>query len=738
MRISDSRCAYTGRTLSLLAACLGFSLGHITPAHAAITRTGDVTPAPPDAGGSFAGPLRVGNTAFGQLGVTGGPALSLSSGSIIVGDTVTGLGALALVGAGSNLSTTGSNGITIGNLGSGSVLLQATAQLLISNDMVLAADQDAVGNLFAENFGTIVDVNDQIVVGQAGTSLAQISGGARMFADDTIIGQSATGDGRIVVTGNTSLWRQANAMTVGDAGRGDLQVLAQGRIENTNVVMGNAMTSVGLALINGTGSVWETTGFMNIGVNGSATMRVFEGGRATSTGAARLATLAFGEGHAEVSGLSSLWAVGTTVTVGEMGLGTVTVLNGGRVTSTNVVVGDNAGARGEVTVSGAGSLWEITGTLDVSEPGEASLTIGVGGRVSTSGVTRIAAAGELVLAGGRLDVAAAGGVTNNGLILGRGRIAGAVTNALPGEIRTHVGDQLVLGAALTNAGLMNLDGGEFEVLGAATNNGDVDARNATLRFAGGLTNNSGGQLAATGGEVDVFGAATNAVNAQIVVGAEASAVFHDTVTNNGQLFVMPGANALFLENLSFSGGASLNLQLGGVEPPTDLPQVEVGGLASLAGSLQVTLAGGFEPQVGDSFQVLTAAGGRTGFFASEALPTLNSGLAWDVDYAPNSLTLNVVPGLAADFDLDNDVDSADLAEWRGGFGASSGAAQGDGDANGDGDVDGSDFLTWQQQFGSSINSAAAGAAVPEPASWAPLAAAFAGLLSRSRTVRRNR
>jgi T5SS/PEP-CTERM-associated repeat protein len=607
-----------------------------------------------------------------------------------------------------------------------------------NDDLFLAVGDGVSGNLFADNFGTIIDVNDAVVVGQGGTALAQISGGARLFADDSVIGQSASSDGRIVVTGNTSLWQQTNSLTIGEAGRGDVQVLAQGRMENENIVMASSATSVGLALINGTGSVWDTAGFMNVGVAGTATLRIFDGGRAALSGAARLATAADGEGHVEVNGLSSLWTVGTTVTVGEVGLGTVTVLNGGRVTSTNVVVGDNVGSRGDVTVSGAGSLWEITGTLDVSQPGEAVLTIGAGGRVATTGVTRIAAAGELVMAGGRLDVVAAAGVTNNGLILGRGRIAGAVANAGPGEIRTHAGDQLVLGATVSNAGLIALEGGELEVLGTTSNTGDIDVHNATLRFSGGLTNASGGQMAATGGDVDVFGAVTNNAGGQIVVGAEATAVFHDAVTNNGQLFVMPAANVLMLENLSFGSVSSLNVQLAGVEPASDLPQVEVGGLAALGGALNVTLASGFEPQLGDSFQVLTAAGGRSGFFLTEALPALSIGLAWDVEYASNSLVLSVVPGLTADFDLDNDVDSGDLAAWRGGFGASSGAGHGDGDANADGDVDGADFLAWQQQFGSSLNSAAAGAGVPEPASWASLAAAFAAILWRSRTSERNR
>jgi hypothetical protein len=81
-----------------------------------------------------------------------------------------------------------------------------------------------------------------------------------------------------------------------------------------------------------------------------------------------------------------------------------------------------------------------------------------------------------------------------------------------------------------------------------------------------------------------------------------------------------------------------------------------------------------------------------------------------------------VPG---DFDGDGDVDTADLAQWRGDFGVND-----DSDADSDGDSDGVDFLTWQRS-----------AAIPEPgimsvpepggAALAFVLAALAGIRGRS-------
>ncbi len=64
------------------------------------------------------------------------------------------------------------------------------------------------------------------------------------------------------------------------------------------------------------------------------------------------------------------------------------------------------------------------------------------------------------------------------------------------------------------------------------------------------------------------------------------------------------------------------------------------GSAGLDGALNVTLVGGFTPSLGDSFQVMTFSS-ETGSF-SPTLPPLPSGLAWNVQYDANAVTLSVV------------------------------------------------------------------------------------------------
>lgn len=707
----------------------GFAPIGLPHAQAAVTIVGNVTPVPPAGGGNLNQSLLVGDSSFGQLAVTAGSPISvIGANNVVFGDDakVTGVGALT----GFNANLTIGKDLILGNNGSGSLSVAGLSRVTAAENIILGLNDGSSGRLFVNDLGTIVEALDNFFVGLNGTALVQVLSGGRVFGEMTTIGDLVTADGTVTVSGNDSMWLQTSTMTVGDAGRGFLQVVNQARMETTNTTIGFAATGVGSATVSGQGSVWEIAGTMTVGASGQGSINVSEGGRLNNTGVTRIASLAGSEGTALVSGVNSVWNTGTSLTVGDVGTGILRMIAGGRVNAGNTIIGATAGSRGELVVDGTGTILDITGTLDVGNvaTAEALLTISSGGVANVSGLGRVAAGGEIFLVGGRLKVA--GGLSNQGLVQGTGRINGAFANSANGEIRTHANNLITLGNTLVNTGLVHLDGGEIDVLGATTNTGDIDARDAVIRFGGGLSNNAGGQLAIVGGAVDVMGNVTNALNGQIVVGGEAHAVFHDTLTNNGQLHIMPGADVLMLENLSFGASSLLNFQLNGDVPEEELSPVEVTGQATLSGQLKVQLVGGYTPQLGDSYDLMNVTGGLTGTFGTETLPALGAGLQWDVDYTPSSLTLSVVSGpgnFPSDFDGDGDVDGNDLTRWKNDFGKSTGAIKGEGDADGDGDVDGSDFLSWQRQLGNGVPAAPAVGAVPEPSSVVLLAAAMAGL-----------
>jgi probable HAF family extracellular repeat protein len=73
------------------------------------------------------------------------------------------------------------------------------------------------------------------------------------------------------------------------------------------------------------------------------------------------------------------------------------------------------------------------------------------------------------------------------------------------------------------------------------------------------------------------------------------------------------------------------------------------------------------------------------------------------------------PLASGDFNGDTIVNGADLALWKGGFGATGNATHLQGDADADYDVDGSDFLAWQRQNGLKSAAIPSANSVPEPA-----------------------
>jgi hypothetical protein len=151
--------------------------------------------------------------------------------------------------------------------------------------------------------------------------------------------------------------------------------------------------------------------------------------------------------------------------------------------------------------------------------------------------------------------------------------------------------------------------------------------------------------------------------------------------------------------------------------------VQISGAASIAGTLEVSLLEGYMPMAGDSFQILTAGGGRTGTFLNEVLPSLPSGLDWDLAYNPNSIVLSVVStGLPGDYNGNGVVDAADYVVWRKTDGSQAG------------------YNEWRTNFGRTAGSGSGGAspslsAVPEPAGiFLVLGALLSGVCRRRRSV----
>jgi hypothetical protein len=93
-----------------------------------------------------------------------------------------------------------------------------------------------------------------------------------------------------------------------------------------------------------------------------------------------------------------------------------------------------------------------------------------------------------------------------------------------------------------------------------------------------------------------------------------------SVTNTGGNVIV-GDNGTTVGILTITGnytqgsGGTLSIKIGGATAGTQYDWLVVGGTATLDGTLNVTLIGGFTPNSGDTFQPLTSSA-ESGMFAS--------------------------------------------------------------------------------------------------------------------------
>jgi hypothetical protein len=200
------------------------------------------------------------------------------------------------------------------------------------------------------------------------------------------------------------------------------------------------------------------------------------------------------------------------------------------------------------------------------------------------------------------------------------------------------------GRAFVNAGTF-LSTGRVILHGAFANGGIADIEPQGLFvFTSplgsytqiGITFVDGGFLASAPTAIDLqrgnlFGYGT--INGDVTNGARVSVGF----TNETRILTVAG-------NYTQTGTGILRTKLNGTSPGTGYDQLVVDGTVNLAGRSTLLASLGFSSAVGDSFTIVTAAGGITGTFnglPNNALFDLN-GTTFRINYTANSIVLTHV------------------------------------------------------------------------------------------------
>ena len=241
----------------------------------------------------------------------------------------------------------------------------------------------------------------------------------------------------------------------------------------------------------------------------------------------------------------------------------------------------------------------------------------------------------------------------------------------------------------------------FEATSSSNIVGTLKLSNPVTQIDAGATFAGGGTLVNTGGSS----------NLRLQDGADVDVL----VENQGTLIIGNGSAAQ-ATGLDYQQDATglWKVDLNGLAL-AQFDRYTLAGAAQLAGTLDIDL--GYVPATGDTFNILSAAGGVAGAFTSVLQPVgLPSGLLFKVQYQPTLVQLTAVNFLAGDYNGNGVVDAADFVVWRNSLGAAvvefSGA-----DGNGNGLIDQPDYDVWRGHFGTTLGSGAGiltAIAVPEP------------------------
>jgi T5SS/PEP-CTERM-associated repeat protein len=283
---------------------------------------------------------------------------------------------------------------------------------------------DATGDWFtAANWSAgVPDSSTAAQINNGGTAQIMSSGAAAsgtVSDSNAVVGAGSGSTGVALVDGAGSTWSHDGGITVGGnaKGTGTITISNGGSMSTggTGVgsIIGHNPTSSGTVNVIGAGSTWTNQASLTLSdAGGDGVLNILSGG-VVSNGDSALGAFS-AHTFVTVDGTGSTWTINGDLSVGHLfgGVGTVSISQGGEVTSVNGFIADGSGSSGHVDLAGANSTWSNSGNVFVG--GNAS------GAVGTA---------DLHLLNNATVSAAAVTVWSSGLLTGRGFVEAAeVTN----------------------------------------------------------------------------------------------------------------------------------------------------------------------------------------------------------------------------------------------------------------------------------------------------------------------
>ncbi|WP_136622784.1 autotransporter domain-containing protein, partial [Mesorhizobium sp. 10.2.3] len=283
------------------------------------------------------------------------------------------------------------------------------------------------------------------------------------------------------------------------------------------------------------------------------TLTIQNGGKVSTTNG-YLGLNAGSTGTATVDGAGSTWTNSGNLVVGYGGTGTLTIQNGGKASNSGLgFLGYNSGSTGTVAVDGAGSSWTSSNTLHVGYNGTGTLTIQNGGKVSTTTSHLGVNAGST----GTLTIQSGGNMSTTGGFLGyNSGSTGTATVDGAGSSWTNSGDLYVGNGGsgtltIQNGGKVSNVTGILGINAGSTGTATVDGAGSSWTNSGDLgvgTSGTGTLTIKNGGKASNVGNGLLAYNSGST-GTVAVDGAGSSWTNSGSLYVgRGGTGTLTIQN----------------------------------------------------------------------------------------------------------------------------------------------------------------------------------------------
>ena len=494
------------------------------------------------------------------------------------------------IASGAVLSVVGDNADV--NLGGNSIQIGSRGVLSVAGTLTNSRNTYLDGGVLRVIGGTVWNTNAAVGTSRAANrSIVEIAGGGGLWSGRQFDAGGVAGDNSFIRV--LDGWMRVPGMNAGNRGTGTIIIGSSGTLTNTGALTlspFSADAAVTVGYLYSTGNVVNAGNFY-IGRQNS---------NANSFGAAVISGGTFLQ-----QGTSA-----TTTDVGREGRGSLTVEGGAFVSTNSMNVGlldtqANRIGRGDGTVLVTG-----TGALAVTNLAKtATITIG-SGTVAVPDTDR--AIGRITVGGGSL--------TTDRLIVRNGAFTNSGgTSTIGSLIASNATASVAFSAGTLNLGGSIISNGQALVVGDGSQTATLNLTgNGTHLLADGLLVASNSMLLGVGniaGNITNFGTIAPGISPGII------SVSGDAVLAASSLMAMElaGTNA------------------------TEFDQFNVGGMLGFEGTLTVTLTNGFNPQVGDTFDLFDFGSTNGLTFDQLNLPTLVNAL-WDTSdlYVGGSIAV-VIP-----------------------------------------------------------------------------------------------